>query len=346
MESNSAEKQATPAASMSAVLMSMSIVFGIVLPVLALIVNYVMFGQDDFNMLYVVGAVFFLPRITYLYVTVGSGIVTLLLWMVFFRKNGKRYNGFIGGVLLFNAFFYLAFGIAGVYRLSIIPVWLPPFCAAPILFLCGVRAMRIARTVISKWQVVLTAIAGGFFVVVLSLLIVRQPWGLVKHLPNAQGANLSGMDLSYIYLDGCSGITFEKADLTYTDLRHAYLLNCNFNMHKANLQGADLSNAVLSGVNLTEADLRGANLNKARIYMVDFRGADFRGASLGFHAIGRIDMQNTNLCGADLQEIKNRNGVYYWSGARYSLSTLWPEDFNPVGAGAVLVAEENDTGFN
>ncbi len=76
-------------------------------------------------MLYTVGAMFLLPRLGYLYITIGSGIVTLLFWLIYFRKKGKRYNGFIGGILLFNALFYFMFGVMGVVRLSIIPVWFP-----------------------------------------------------------------------------------------------------------------------------------------------------------------------------------------------------------------------------
>ncbi len=325
---------------------SIYVFFGILLPVVALAVNYSMFAGSGFDMLYTVGAMLFLPRVSYLYVTIGSGIVALLLWIVFFRTYGKRYNGFIGGVLLFNALFYLVFGIAALYRLLVIPVWLPPFCAVPILFLSGIQALRIARSVMHKWQVVLTSIAGSLFVVMLSLLIVRQPWGLIKYLPNAQGVNLSGMDLSHIYLDGCSGVTFKEANLSYADLSYACLVHCNLNMHKVNLQEANLSHAVLSTVDLTEADLRGANLNNAELYQVDFTGADLQGASLGFHARGRIWMENANLCGADLREIKTISGVYVWEGAIYNSATLWPKDFNPVEEGAVLIADENTTESN
>lgn len=342
-QSNGDRKTASPE-SVSPGRMFVYVLFGILLPVIALGANYGMSssaGLIDFDTLYIVGAVFLLPRVAYLYVTIGSGIVTLLLWMVFFRAYGKRYGGFIGGILLFSALFDLAFGIAAVYRLFVIPAWLPPLCASPVLFLCGVRALRIARGVMPKRQVVVTVIAGALFVVLLSLLTVRQPWGLIRHLPNTQGANLSGMDLSHIYLDGCSGVTLEDADLSHADLSYACLAHGDLNMHKANLAEANLAHAVLSIVNLTEADLRSANLDNAEIYQVDFTGADFRGASLGFHARGRIVMQNANLCGADLREINNTSGVNVWDGVMYNSATLWPEGFHPVGA--VLLPDENTT---
>jgi uncharacterized protein YjbI with pentapeptide repeats len=112
-------------------------------------------------------------------------------------------------------------------------------------------------------------------------------------------------------------------------------------MHKVNLYKADLSHAVLSVVNFTEADLRRVNLNDAKIYEVDFTGSDFQDASLGFYAQGRVIMRNTNLCGADLREVKYISGVYVWEGAIYNTATLWPKDFNPVEAGAVLSTEED-----
>ena len=166
--SKEAEKS-KPAGSMSWAQISLYVLLGVILPVLALAVNYDMLGGGMFDMLYTVGAMFMLPRPAYLYITISSGIVTLFLWIVLFRKYGKRYNGFIAGILLFNALFYCAFGIAALYRFLVIPVWLPPFCATPILLLSGMRALRIARSVIPKWMVVVTAIAGSLFVVIISL---------------------------------------------------------------------------------------------------------------------------------------------------------------------------------
>lgn len=324
--------------------LSISMFFGVFLPIVALAADhYMKIMWMGGSLLYTVGAIFLLPRMTYLYIVIGSGILTLFLWLIYFRTHHKRYGGFIGGILLFNALFYAAFGIAGVYRLLIIPVWLPPFCAAPVLFLSSIRAIKNARSVLSKPYVIVSFIAGFLSVIILSLVVVKQPWELIKHLPNAKGANLSGMNLSHIYLDGCTGVTFEEADLSQADLSYAWFVNCEFNMQKANLYGADLKHAVLSIVNLTKADLRGANLNDASIYQTDFTGSDFRDASLGFRAWGRVIMENTNLCGTDLRGIKNTEGVYVWKNAIYDSNTLWPEDFDPVQAGVVLHAEEKTT---
>jgi hypothetical protein len=226
----------------------------------------------------------------------------------------------------------------------IFPVWLPPFCAAVILIASGVTAIRIARSVMPKWLVGLTAGAGFAAALFFTLFIIQQPWALIKHLPNARGANLSGMDLSHIYLDGGSGVTFEEANLSYANLSYACLVNCRFNLHKANLTKANLQHAFLEVANITDAVLKDVNLNDAEIYGVDFTGSDFRGASLGFHARGRIVMENTNLCGVDLRRIKDFSGIYVWTGAIYDSKTLWPEGFNPTEAGAVLCVGKNTKG--
>ncbi len=59
----------------------------------------------------------------------------------------------------------------------------------------------------------------------------------------------------------------------------------------ANLSGADLSRADLSGANLSDADLSGANLSGANLSCADLRGANLSGANLSC----------ADLCGADLR---------------------------------------------
>ena len=81
------------------------------------------------------------------------------------------------------------------------------------------------------------------------------------------------------------------------------------------LVGADLRNINLSGADLTEANLSGADLSGA-----DLRGADLREADLS-----DADLRGADLWGANLR------------GARYNADTTWPEGFDPVAAGAVLM---------
>ena len=66
------------------------------------------------------------------------------------------------------------------------------------------------------------------------------------------------------------GANLSDANLRGADLRDA-------DLRDADLRGANLSDANLRGANLSDANLRGANLRGA-----DLRDADLRGADLGF----------------------------------------------------------------
>ena len=100
---------------------------------------------------------------------------------------------------------------------------------------------------------------------------------------------------------------------TRADLRGANLSGANLsgadlygaNLSGANLSGADLyvanlSGADLSGANLSGADLRGANLYGADLYGADLRGADLRGANLYGANLRGANLYGANLYGADL----------------------------------------------
>jgi hypothetical protein len=80
------------------------------------------------------------------------------------------------------------------------------------------------------------------------------------------------------------------ADLIGADLRGAYL-------YEAYLSGADLSGADLRGAYLIGADLRGAYLSRANLSGANLREANLRGAYLY-----EADLSGANLIGADLIE--------------------------------------------
>ena len=81
-------------------------------------------------------------------------------------------------------------------------------------------------------------------------------------------------------------ITKEELDKIVEQHQHWIKEDCEgWEDMKANLSGADLRWANLSGADLSEADLRGANL----------RGANLRGADLG-----GANLREANLRGADL----------------------------------------------
>jgi hypothetical protein len=100
----------------------------------------------------------------------------------------------------------------------------------------------------------------------------------------------------------------------------------------ANLSGADLRWADLSGANLVEANLTGADLSLADLYGAILEGADLSGADL-FGAI----FEGADLSGANL------------FGAVADGSTVWPDDFDPDGAGVYEIVPGDvtiTTGYN
>jgi hypothetical protein len=86
------------------------------------------------------------------------------------------------------------------------------------------------------------------------------------------------------------------------------------------LSGAKLPGAHLGGARLGRAILKGADLTGADLTHVVFRGSDLRAAKL----LG-ADLTGADLTGADL------------ANALYNSQTRWPEGFDPLKHGALLV---------
>ena len=115
---------------------------------------------------------------------------------------------------------------------------------------------------------------------------------LDEHLLWLNGEGGSRADLS--------GANLRDADLSGADLICANLSNAN--LFGANLRGANLSGADLSGANLRDADLSGADLSFANL-----RGADLSGANLSC-----ANLSNANLSGASMdQMIWDIHTVFY-----------------------------------
>lgn len=122
---------------------------------------------------------------------------------------------------------------------------------------------------------------------------------------------------------------------------------------KADLHGAVLVFAPLSGTDLTRANLNGASLNganlrEARLQEAQLKGADLREADLEEADLGHADLAGADLRGADLRDavpclLTTVDGVEIpgtddnFDGARYDARTRWPDGFDPQRHGAVRV---------
>ena len=100
----------------------------------------------------------------------------------------------------------------------------------------------------------------------------------------------------------------------YTDLelknileKHSLWLREDCNGVRANLYGANLSEASLRGADLRWADLRGANLYGADLYWANLRGAILCRANLYGADLSEADLYGADLSEADLRGAKHIN---------------------------------------
>lgn len=170
---------------------------------------------------------------------------------------------------------------------------------------------------------------------------------LVAHLykANLYRANLTKAKLlaANLYEANLQEANLSEADLSEADLQKV-------NLHRANLYKADLTGANLEGANLSKANLYGADLSEASVYKARLKMEGLEKDNLpdnvAKNAAGRNDdkikivnlrkanlteanLRGANLDKADLQETN-------LSKAEYDSTTKWPDNFDPVKAGAIL----------
>ncbi len=92
-----------------------------------------------------------------------------------------------------------------------------------------------------------------------------------------------------------SGANLSEAHLSRADLSGANLVEAN--LSRADLSGADLSGANLFEAYLFEANLSGADLSRANLSEVDLSGADLSGANLSGANLSEADLSRANLLG-------------------------------------------------
>jgi uncharacterized protein YjbI with pentapeptide repeats len=142
-----------------------------------------------------------------------------------------------------------------------------------------------------------------------------------KIMPDLQGAQLRGVDLSSVDLHGAdlSGAqlreahlrraVLHKARLAEVDLRWANLDEADLReayLRQADMSGAHLREADMRGVYLREADLCGANLTGANLTMADLRAARLCEALLSEAQLHIARLRHANLSKADLREANFR----------------------------------------
>ena len=126
---------------------------------------------------------------------------------------------------------------------------------------------------------------------------------LDEHLLWLNGEGGSRADLRGANL---SDANLSNADLRGANLSDADLRNADLfgaNLRDANLSDADLRGANLSDANLSNADLRGANLSDADLRNADLFGANLRDANLSDADLRGANLSDANLCGASIDQM-------------------------------------------
>jgi len=158
---------------------------------------------------------------------------------------------------------------------------------------------------------------------------------------NLSRANLSGAELSEtnLYFSNLSEANLchanlHKANLSSTNLGKAKFINAN--LSEVNLQGSNLSEANLSGVNLSSVHVWSTNFSRANLSKANLTGLNLRNSQLMKADLSNANLSNTNLLMANL-EGANLEGSKLQQ-ALYNAQTVFPRGFDPVKAGAYLIA--------
>jgi len=159
---------------------------------------------------------------------------------------------------------------------------------------------------------------------------------------NLSSANLSGAELSQINL---SSANLSEANLCHANLYKANLSSANLgktkfvnaNLSAANLLEANLIEANLSGVNLTSVHLSsGVNFSRANLSKANLTGLNLRQSRLMNADLSKANLSKTKLFDANLDRA-NLEGANL-EGAIYNAETIFSTGFDPVKAGAYLIA--------
>lgn len=101
-------------------------------------------------------------------------------------------------------------------------------------------------------------------------------------------------------------------DLSGVDLSEGYFPKINLhrvNLEKANLVGTNFSGGFLHQANLKHANLTGANLSNTDLYKTDLSWANLMGADLTRADLSWANLKGANLLGADLSEADLRGNT-------------------------------------
>jgi len=136
---------------------------------------------------------------------------------------------------------------------------------------------------------------------------------------------LAGFDFHRAVFDemNIEGVDFRSSKLRGTSLRKVNASFANFSgvpLMTSNFYKANLAESIFIDSRVMYADFTGSNLSKSDMTDADVLGAVFKDADLK-----GVVMLCQNLDKADL------------GGSFYNVKTVWPEGFDPLTKGAILI---------
>lgn len=172
----------------------------------------------------------------------------------------------------------------------------------------------------------------------LSLFGLRMSYGRALHLKirilNSKGRLLYEDEEQGTLLD-LDGLDLEDAQLAGIEPEAAVLYGAK--LKKANLKGADLYWCTAREADFTEANLENASFLGAFCQRAVFRDANLKGADFRMNNLG----SGADLAGADLRTPSLFDA--HVEGALYSAETLFPEGFDPAAHGMIEVDVSDDS---
>jgi uncharacterized protein YjbI with pentapeptide repeats len=179
-----------------------------------------------------------------------------------------------------------------------------------------------------------------------AVLTPRCVW-IAKH--RGRGADLSDARLHFVSLSGAclAEANLGRANILQADLESADLTQANLscsiihgsNLHQATLRQANLRRACLVETNLKSADLTEADLTNA-LFLPPYSmirppsDAEETASLVGVDLTGAT-LTGANLRGANLMAANFTDTIL--TGAHYDAVTRWPNGFDPVRHGLILV---------
>ena len=126
------------------------------------------------------------------------------------------------------------------------------------------------------------------------------------------------------------GLKFNRASFVSCFLGGAF-------MRRAEVMHADFTNAVISELQLTNAKVCSSIFRNCDMTVGHFEGADFTGADFSGAKMLDTHFENCNLRGAIMLGTEIESAIF--TGAKFDRHTVWPEGFNPLEHGAILIGD-------